>query len=318
MTRATSNEQRLPRLLALVPYLQAHPGIRVDEAAADFGVTEQQLRRDLQLLWMCGLPGHGPGDLIDLSFEGETVTVVFDAGMSRPLRLSAEEALALVVALRTLAETPGIADTDAVQRALAKVESAAGGVVDDATVAIALDATVKLLPVLRKAVSESRALQMRYWTATRDESTERTVDPLRVFEADGHAYLEAWCRNAEGMRVFRVDRIEDVRLLDEPARPPQGLELRDLAEGVYQPSTDHVLAVVRVSEAYAWVADYYLAEQVTELPDGLQVSFRVAEPSLVRSLVLGSGGQVEVLSPGWLAESIRADVVRALAAYGVH
>ena len=316
MTRATSNEQRLPRLLALVPYLQAHPGIRVDEAAADFGVSEQQLRRDLQLLWMCGLPGHGPGDLIDLSFEGETVSVVFDAGMSRPLRLSAEEALALVVALRTLAETPGIADSDAVQRALAKVESAAGGVVDGATVTVALDATAKLLPVLHRAVSEQRALQMRYYTATRDESTERTVDPLRIFEADGHAYLEAWCRSAEGLRVFRVDRIEDVVLLDEPARPPHDVELRDLDEGVYQPSTDHVLAVVRVSEAYSWVADYYLAEEITELDDGgLQVSFRVAEPSLVRSLVLGSGGQVQVLSPGWLAESIRSDAARALAAY---
>jgi proteasome accessory factor C len=316
VTRATSNEQRLPRLLALVPYLQAHPGVRVDVAAADFGVTEQQLRRDLQLLWMCGLPGHGPGDLIDLSFEGETVSVVFDAGMSRPLRLSAEEALALVVALRTLAETPGIADGDAVQRALAKVESAAGGAVDDGTVTVALDTTTKLLPVLHRAVNEARALELRYYTAARDESSERTVDPLRIFEADGHAYLEAWCRSAEGVRVFRVDRIEDINLLDEPSSPPQDIELRDLAEGVYQPSSEHLMAVVRLTTAYSWVADYYLAEEVTELPDGLQVSFRVAEPALVRSLVLGSGGQVEVLSPGWLAESIRADAAQALAAYG--
>jgi proteasome accessory factor C len=311
VTRATSNEQRLPRLLALVPYLQAHPGIRVDEAAADFGVTEVQLRRDLQLLWMCGLPGHGPGDLIDLSFEGENVEVVFDAGMSRPLRLTAEEALALVVALRTLAETPGIADSDAVQRALAKVESAAGGTVDGGTVTVALDATTKMLPVLHRAVNESRALELRYYTAARDESSERTVDPLRIFQADGHAYLEAWCRSAEGVRVFRVDRIEDVTLLDEPSRPPQDIELRDLAEGVYQPSSEHLMAVVRVTQAYSWVADYYLAEEVTELPDGLQV----AEPALVQSLVLGSGGQVEVLSPGWLAESIRVDAARALAAY---
>ena len=316
MTRATSNEQRLPRLLALVPYLQRHQGIRVDEAAADFGVTEQQLRRDLQLLWMCGLPGHGPGDLIDLSFEGETVSVVFDAGMSRPLRLNGEEALALVVALRTLAETPGIADTDAVQRALAKVETAAGGVVDGATVTVSLDDTTRLLPVLNRAVAESRALRLRYYTAARDESTERVVDPMRVFEADGHAYLDAWCRSAEGLRVFRVDRIEDVVLLDEPSRPPVDVELRDLAGGVYQPSAEHLLAVLRVSEAYAWVADYYLAEQVDELPDGgVQVSMRVSEPTLVRSLVLGSGGQVEVLSPGWLAESIRADAQRALSAY---
>lgn len=316
MTRATANEQRLPRLLALVPYLQAHPGIKVAEAADDFGVTEQQLRRDLQLLWMCGLPGHGPGDLIDLSFEGETVSVIFDAGMSRPLRLSAEEALALVVALRALAETPGIANSDAVQRALAKIESAAGGAVDDTAVTVALDATAKLLPVLHRAVSESRALRMRYYTAARDEWTERTVDPLRVFEADGHAYLEAWCRSAEGLRVFRADRIEDVELLDEPARPPQGIQLRDLREGVFQPASEHLLAVLRVSDAYAWVADYYPSEQVSELPDGgLQISLRVSEPAWVRSLVLGSGGQVAVLSPGWLADAVRSDAARALDAY---
>jgi proteasome accessory factor C len=316
MTRANANEQRLPRLLALVPYLQAHPGIKVADAAGDFGVTEQQLRRDLQLLWMCGLPGHGPGDLIDLSFEGETVSVIFDAGMSRPLRLSAEEALALAVALRTLAETPGLADSDAVQRALAKVETAAGGAVDDATVTVALDATTRLLPVLHRSVAESRALELRYYTAARDESSQRIVDPLRVFEADGHSYLEAWCRNAEGVRVFRVDRIEDVRLLDEPARPPQGLQLRDLAEGVYQPASEHLLAVLRLSEAYAWVADYYPHEAVTELDDGaLQVSLRVSEPAWVRALVLGSGGQVAVLSPGWLAESIRSDAASALASY---
>jgi proteasome accessory factor C len=313
---ATSNEQRLPRLLALVPYLQAHPGIKVADAAADFGVTEVQLRRDLQLLWMCGLPGHGPGDLIDLSFEGETVSVIFDAGMSRPLRLTGEEALALVVALRTLAETPGLADLDAVQRALAKVEAAAGGTVDGETVAIALDEEARLLPVVHRAVSESRALQLRYWTATRDETTERVVDPLRVFSLDGHAYLEAWCRRAEGLRIFRVDRIEDVQLLDEPSRPPEGLQLRDLAEGVYQPASEHLLAVLRVSSAYAWVADYYPIEDVAELDDGgLQISLRVSEPAWVRALVLGSGGQVEVISPGWLAESIRADAARALAAY---
>src|ERR1700712_6131210 len=125
----TGEHDRLPRLLALVPYLQAHPGISAAQAAADFDISEDQLRRDLQLLWMCGLPGHGPGDLIDLSFEGETVSVIFDAGMSRPLRLTGEEALALIVALRTLAETPGLADSEAGKRALAQVEQAAGGAV---------------------------------------------------------------------------------------------------------------------------------------------------------------------------------------------
>src|ERR1700710_1326821 len=148
----SGNEERLPRLLALVPYLQARQGIRVADAAADFGITEAQLRRDLQLLWMCGLPGHGPGDLIDLSFEGETVSVIFDAGMSRPLRLTGEEALALIIGLRTLAEVPGIGDGDAINRALAKIEAVAGGAVAADTVSVSLDASTRYLPVLRMAI----------------------------------------------------------------------------------------------------------------------------------------------------------------------
>jgi proteasome accessory factor C len=312
---ATANEERLPRLLALVPYLQARPGISVAEAAADFSVSEDQLRKDLTLLWMCGLPGHGPGDLIDLSFEGESVSVVFDAGMSRPLRLTAEEALALVVALRTLAETPGLADTGAVQRALAKVERAAGGAVDDSTVAVELDHTERTLPQLQRAIDDGRALRLRYYSASRDEQSERTVDPLRLFEADRRHYLEAWCRQAEGLRVFRLDRIEDVTVLDEPAAVPEGVQPRDLSEGVYHPASEHLLVDLRLGPAYAWVADYYVAETVAAEGDGLRVSLRVADPGWVRALVLGSAGQVEVLSPGWLAEGIRSEAARALAAY---
>jgi proteasome accessory factor C len=311
----SGNEERLPRLLALVPYLQAHQGIAAVTAAADFGISEDQLRRDLRLLWMCGLPGHGPGDLIDLSFEGDTVSVIFDAGMSRPLRLTGEEALALVVALRTLAETPGLADGDAVQRALAKVEAAAGGEVDDTTVAVELDAAARLLPALHRALNEGRALKLRYYTATRDETTERIVDPLRVFEMDGRSYLEAWCRSAEGLRVFRVDRIEYLEQLEEPSRPPADVQLRDLAEGVYQPASEHLLAVLRLAPPYFWVADYYPTEEAHESDGLLQVSLRVADPAWVRALVLGSSGQVEVLSPGWLAESIRSDAAAALSAY---
>jgi proteasome accessory factor C len=307
-------ERRLPRLLALVPYFLAHPGIAVAEAAADFGITTQQLRKDLDLLWMCGLPGHTPGDLIDLSYEGDTVSIIFDAGMSRPLRLTAQEALALVVALRALAETPGLTDTAAVQRALVKVETAAGGAVDD-TVTVALDAAARLLPLLQRALDDALAVELRYYTATRDQTTERIVDPLRLFEMDGRSYLEAWCRQAEGLRVFRVDRIEHARLLDEPSQPPDDLELRDIADGVYQPAAEHLLVVLRVASSYAWVADYYPTESVDETGPTLQVSLRVAEPAWVRALALGSAGQVEVLSPQWLADGIHTEAAAALAAY---
>jgi proteasome accessory factor C len=312
----TREQERLPRLLALVPYLQARPGIPVAEAAADFGISEEQLRKDLQLLWLCGLPGHSPGDLIDLNFEGDTVSVIFDAGMSRPLRLTAEEALALVVALRTLNETPGIGDDDAIQRALAKVEAAAGGGVDGSTVTVSLDEQERAMPALQRAVAEGRALRLRYYTPARDEVSERVVDPVRVFEADGRGYVEAWCRMVEAMRLFRADRIEDVEVLAEPSQPPADVELRDLSEGVYAPAADHLLVELRLGRGYDWVADYYTMEDVAAGADEtLRVRLRVADPGWVRSLVLGSAGQVAVLAPDWLAESIRAEAEAALAAY---
>jgi proteasome accessory factor C len=312
----TGERERLPRLLALVPYLQARPGVAVSQVAADFNISEDQLRRDLQLLWMCGLPGHGPGDLIDLSFEGEAVDVIFDAGMSRPLRLTGEEALALVVALRTLAETPGLTDRFAIEGALAKVETAAGGQLQATDiVAVELDEVSRISPTLQQAIDDGRALALRYYTATRDESTERIVDPMRIFESDNQSYLEAWCRRAEGMRVFRLDRIEHAEILAEPARPPADAQLRDISEGVFNPAPEHLLAVLRVGPGYAWVADYYPTEAVVDEGDQRRISLRVADPAWVRALALGSAGEVEVLSPEWLAESIQAEAQAALATY---
>ena len=313
----SSAAARMPRLLALVPYLLARPGIRIAEAARDFEVSETQLRRDLELLWMCGLPGHTPGDLIDLSFDGDTVSVTFDAGMSRPLKLTAEEALALVVALRTLAETPGVTDRGAVERALAKVESAAGGRVDAAdAVQVALDTEARFLPALQNALDAGRALRLRYYTAARDETTERVVDPVRLFTSEGRAYLEAWCRRAEGVRVFRVDRMEEVDVLDEPSRPPADLPMRDMSEGVYAPAPEHLLVDLIVGPGYAWVGEYYGAESETETPEGRQISLRVSDPAWVRALALGSAGEVGVLAPSWLADDVVAEAHRALAAYG--
>jgi proteasome accessory factor C len=306
---------RMPRLLALVPYLLARPGIRVVEAAEDFSVTEAQLRKDLELLWMCGLPGHSPGDLIDLSFDGDTVSVSFDAGMSRPLRLTAQEALALVVALRTLAETVGVSDHSAVERALAKVEAAAGGHVDADAVQVELDAEDRARPAVQNAVDGHRALRLRYYTATRDETTERIVDPVRMFTSEGRAYLEAWCRSAEGVRVFRLDRIEDANVLDEQARVPDHVQPRDLSEGVYSPAPEHLLVELRLGPGYTWVGEYYGSEAETDTADGREVRVRVADPAWVRALVLGSGGAVRVVSPTWLADDIRAAAELALSAY---
>jgi len=308
---------RLPRLLALVPYLLARPGVRLAEAAADFGVPEAQLRRDLQLLWMCGLPGHGPGDLIDLSFEGDTVSVAYDAGMSRPLRLTGDEALALVVALRTLADDEKLPGRGAVERALAKVESASGGAAEVASaVAVRVEPADRALAQVRGALDQGVALHLTYYVAARDETTERDVDPVQLRWVDGRWYLEAWCRLAAGVRFFRLDRMDAVKVLDEASRPPADLAPRDVSAGVYQPAPDHPLVTLRLGMPGRWVADYYPCERVSDLPDGrIEVTLRVADTRWVRRLVLGLGPAAEVVGPQWFADQVRGEALEALSAY---
>ncbi|MCW2572466.1 MAG: Proteasome protein [Frankiales bacterium] len=308
---------QLPRLLALLPYLLQHPGVQTAEAADLFGVTEEQLRRDLNLLWVCGLPGHGPGDLIDLEFEGDTITLFEPAGVTRPLRLAVDEALALLVALRTLSETPGLADRDAVDRALAKIEEAAGAAGSPAQrVEVALEGEERVLPVVRDALERRRRVHLAYYVPGRDETTERDVDPMRLLLVDGRNYLEGWCRRVEAVRLFRLDRVVAISVLDLAAELPPAATERDISQGLFQPSEDDVRIVLALGPGAHWVADYYPCESVEDLGDGTVIArLRTPDTSWVERLALRLGASARVLEPPELVAQVRTAASMALAAY---
>ncbi|MFI5915293.1 helix-turn-helix transcriptional regulator [Dactylosporangium sp. NPDC051541] len=312
----TNSADRLARLLNLVPYLQARPGITIAEAAADQGITGRQLREDLELLWMCGLPGYGPGDLIDMAFVGDSVTLTYDAGIGRPLRLTPDEALALIVALRMLAETPGVTAGDGVHRALAKIEHAAGDLAD-APVAVRLPGASDRLEELRGAVDRRRALRITYYTATRDETTDRVVDPMRVLVVGRWAYLEAWCRRAEAVRLFRVDRIDASTELDEPAQVPPKARPTDTRTGtLFTPTPDLPLITLRVGRGARWIVEQYPCESVDRSAgEHWTVALRASDLDWARRLVMSLGAEVTVVAPAALAEAVVAEANAALAAY---
>ncbi|MCW6009161.1 YafY family transcriptional regulator [Micromonospora sp. CPCC 205371] len=309
-----TSADRLARLLHLVPYLLARPGIQVTEAAADLGVTEKQLREDLELLWVCGLPGYGPGDLIDMAFDGDRVTITYDAGIDRPLRLTPDEALALVVALRMLAETPGMANRDAIERALAKIESASGDRIG-APLEVRLPGTADRLARIRDAVERQRALRTTYYTATRDETTERVVDPMRVLMVGGRGYLEAWCRRAEAVRLFRVDRIDALDELDEPSQPPAEAQPHDISDGIFQPGPELPLVTLRIGRGARWITEYYPCESVRADGEEWLVSLRVSDLPWARRFVLGLGPDATVVAPPDLVEQVRDESAAALDQY---
>jgi len=311
----TDTGDKVSRLLALVPYILSQGVASISETAAAFGIGEDLLRKELEMLWLCGR-SSGPEDLIDLMFDGDTVSVTYDGGLSRPLKLTATEAMTLAVALRTLTDVPGATEGGAAERALSKIETAAGRHLDADAVDIRLAVQDRWQSLAQRAVADQRAVELDYYTATRDESTHRVIDPVRVFIADQIGYLEAWCRRAEGMRIFRLDRFEDAKLLDEPARVPADVVPTDVSAGVYRPAPEHLLVELRLGPGWEWVSDYYPCETVVSDGSSPRVTLRVANPAWVSALARRSGGAVTVLAPDWLARDVEASAARALAAYG--
>lgn len=307
----------LPRLLALVPYLVKHPDVSYAKAATDLDTTETQLRKDLELLSMCGVSKYYTDSLIEVEFDGDTITMHDPQGVKRPLRLTADEATALVVALRALADTPGLVDVEPVLRALAKVEAAvgiAGAPADRVTVELATESSVDT--VVRQALAAGRAVRLTYWTASRDATNERVVDPVRLLTVAGRTYLEGWCRLREDVRTFHLGRVQEIAVLDEPASPPAGLPARDTSEGLFQPGADDLVVRLALAPAAAWVAEYYPTDSVEDPGDGsLVVVLRARDEAWVRRLVLSLGDGVRVLEPASLTERVQTDARAALAAY---
>jgi proteasome accessory factor C len=222
------------------------------------------------------------------------------------------------VALRALAETPGLVDVEPVLRALAKVEDAVGAAGASADrVAVELAAQSSVDGVVRQALAAGRALRLTYWTASRDATTERVVDPVRLLTVTGSTYLEGWCRLREDVRTFHLGRVQEVVVLDEPAAAPVGLPARDVGEGLFQPGPEDLLVRLALQPAAAWVAEYYPTESVEDLGDGTTVvALRARDEAWVRRLVLSLGSAARVLEPAWLTERVLEDARGALSAYG--
>ncbi|MBS43531.1 MAG: WYL domain-containing protein [Nocardioides sp.] len=331
---------QVARLLVLVPYLHARGSVSLGEAAEALGTEPRQLLRDLKVLFMCGLPGGLPDDLIDVDIDAlETEDgVVRDDGvirvsnadyLARPLRLTPVEASAVLVALESL-EAVSEADTrEVIGRARDKIAAAVARGTGDAEPLPVHAAQedggaaqrVLLASRLRDAVAARRQVRLDYYVPARDELSHRVVDPHRVVEHAGTPYLDAWCHTAEAPRLFRLDRVSAAEVLDseittEPTEP------RDLSAGVLD-AGDATTVTLRLAPAARWVTEYYAVQEVRpvgEQPaDGsagdVEVDLLVADERWLTRLLLRLSPHATVVSPPGLDAVFTEAAGRALRLY---
>jgi proteasome accessory factor C len=315
----TPATDRLQRLLALVPYVVTRKAVGLADTAAAFGVSERELVDDLNMLWCVEIRSPDPYCPIDLSYEGGEIVVSEAESIDRPLRLGVDEASALLVALRMLAEVSSLDDRSALSRTIAKLEAAAGeAAAVSAQVAVQVDdrGVGGSAAQVRDALDRGRRLHLSYYVPGRDEATERDVDPMRLLVVEGRTYLEGWCLSAEAVRLFRLDRVLDLAVLDEPASVPPQARPRDVDQGLFRPSPGDAAVELELSAAGRWVAEYYPCEHAEELGDGrLRVGLRTPDTRLIRRLALRLGEDGRVISPPELAAQVRDDAEAALAQY---
>jgi proteasome accessory factor C len=286
--RRSPAEERLGRLLAIVPWVAAHDGPEVAEVCRRFGVEEEELLADLQLLFLCGVYPFTPDVLIDVDVADGRVWIRMADYFRRPLRLSPQEGLALVSAGSALLSVPGADPDGALATALAKLETVLGVGVDEGVDVALGSVRPSVLEAVRRGVDSGRKLELDYYSFGRDEHATRVVQPWRVFNAAGQWYLSAWCERAEGERLFRVDRMSTAQLLDErferpesaPAGPPP----------VFSPAPDDPVVVLDLDPPAHWIADQYPNEGVQVLPGPvLRVTLRSGQRAWLERLLLRAG-----------------------------
>lgn len=310
---------RLLRMLGMITYLDRHEGVAVEEIADHFGVTTGQVMSDIDTLWVTGTPGYYPHDLIDFdaaSYEQGVVRLTESRGMTRPLRLGAREAVALVAALRALDSALGSAmdpERAAVLRsALGKLTAATGDAAAAVDVRLAVDAAPDVAAAVATALRDGRRLHLRYVNAA-DITTERDVDPIRLATDDERSYLLAWCLLVDGERLFRIDRVLEAHVLDEPSLEHQVSESAHL----FAPGPEGELVTLHLTSRARWVAETTPVDAVRNHDDGsFEVDLRVVQESWLRHLVLQVADDVLEIQPARVAEEVASSARAALRAYG--
>jgi proteasome accessory factor C len=301
-------EHEVQRILALVPWIVAHPGSTKAELAARFGITEAQVDEDLDLVLMIGVPPYSPGDYLDVEDDDGRVTIRLADYFRRPLRLTPNEGLALLAAGRALLAVQGSDPTGPLATALDKLEAAL-----EFPELVVDVGEPPFLPQVRDARAHHERLDIDYWSAGRDELTRREIDPLVVFFATGAWYVSAYCHRVGDERMFRVDRIRAVR--------PTGVHFEaseDAGEPgrVFNPRPTDPTVTLKLRPSARWVPESYPTEAVREKRDGsLEVDLVVSEDAWLERLLLRLGPEAQVVAPNTMRDTAAAAAERVLARY---
>lgn len=307
-------------LLLLIPFIAGNPGVTVGEIARHLGCGREEVEEMLGRMLMCGVPPYLPDNYIGYERDGDRIYLALAGHMSRPVRLTLEEALGLRLLLQAVPVGGSPAKT-----LLRKIESALrlteGKEFRRASEAVALAEprrfSAKKFEALRAAVRERREIEAEYYSPASERLGKHVLQPLGLLDHEGDWYLIANGKRGDRV-IFRVDRIKSVR---ETGKGFEAAEDFDIAEyrvkEVYFPGKGAIACRVKFSPVLAqWVAERYDRRRLRREKDGgVVLSLKASSAAWLFRFLLKFGGEARLIEPKRLRKDFKRTIDALIAIY---
>lgn len=318
--------RRLNRILLMVPLILREEGASIDELCGALDAGREDVLADLDVLFLCGLPDYGPGDLIDKRIEEDRVYLGMADFFSRPLTITGDEALALLVAGEAMENAGFFEQMSPVGSALEKVKrvvTVQGGKRTAGETAGRIDVELaghagRWWGEIEEGMEKGKDLMIEYYSFSRGDMTRRDVEPLSLVTAYGRWYLLAWCHQAEDRRLFRLDRMKSIEMIEPRGAGKGGEEVPVPAFiGEFKPGRKAHKVKLRFSgkEGRRLLEEWPTAT-FTEHEDGtLTVELRTMNLSWLSHYLLRFGDRLRIESPRKLRKLVGEAASKMLEVY---
>jgi proteasome accessory factor C len=301
MAKQESGLARTARLLDLVPYLTTHQGIAISELAQTFNTTVKEITDDLNTLWMCGLPGYTPLELIDLEFESGFVSIRNAETLAAPRALDRAEALSIYMGLDLLSAELSSASSSVVSEISNLQEQLRSQLISAPQVQIEASLASELRALILRAIRRRGWLEITYHSAANDQVTKRQVAPYELSQSGSHEYLQGYCDNAKAIRNFRADRIVAVSEIADQLWPSNQVAANDEA-------IEYEVKVHAASRHVLEVLPQITANSSTATIQGFSAQW-------ISRAILSLAGHVEAVQPSEIRVAVHARAMAALGNY---
>ena len=282
--------ERTARLLDLVPYINTHQGIALKDLAAVFEVSNAQMVNDLTTLWMCGLPGYTPLELMDLDFESGYVNISNAPTLAKPRSVTFDEGVALILGLDLLRATIPTDRSDLLEK-IDSLSARLSSIINlNSTFSVVAPVNQGVSAAIDEALASRSSLEIEYHSMYRDEITQRTIFPIEIIQVEGQQYLSSYCYSATDFRQFKLDRIQKAVVTQESKTIPEDAT-----------DTQRINSRLKVLKPTREIAERFSRQ---DLKAGSEFDFQTYSQQWLERSILSSGDGVALLTPPEIRASI--------------